>query len=69
MEYIKCRKSDCFGNFCGTYCRVLSKPIVGKACPFYKTIEENENDRIEAMDRLVAIGCESLMGKYAIVPD
>ena len=65
MTYVKCSRSNCFGNFCGTNCRILSKPIVGKACPFFKTVEQNELSKMEAFDRLERTGMKVMLAKYA----
>lgn len=67
--YIKCSKSKCFANICGTYCKILSAPIIGKPCPFFKTLAQYENDREEAYTQLWKTGHRELIKKYSSAED
>lgn len=68
MNLIKCNKSDCFQNYCGTSCRLLNAPITDHACPFYKTEAEVDNGRIEAHNKLLEKGRKDLIEQYEYNP-
>ena len=49
-----CDHRSCAGNKYG-YCRILKSNRFGdKACPFFKTTEQNEQEKKAVMERLVA---------------
>lgn len=66
MNMIKCqyRHSDCFANVCGIHCRILSEQVSEVDCPFYKTEEQVDNERMEAHERLMSLERYDLIEKY-----
>ena len=60
----KCAKVDCFQNKCGCRCELLTEPIIGKECPFYKTDKEVDQGRIDAHRHLMDIDRPDLVQKY-----
>lgn len=64
----KCNKVDCFQNKCGARCELLTDPIVGHECPFYKTDKEVDLGRIEAHQKLIEMNRYDLIQKYEYNP-
>ena len=64
MDYVRCDRNNCFSNFCGTRCKLLSSPIREHECPFYKTVEEAEKGREWAHNELVRKGRQDLIETY-----
>lgn len=60
----KCDQHSCAGNKYG-YCRILKSNHFGdKACPFYKTTEQNEKEKKAVMARLIAMDRQDLIETY-----
>jgi len=68
MAKPKCDKIDCFQNKCGARCELLTEPIVGHECPFYKTDKEADFGRIMAHQRLAEMNRFDLIQKYEYNP-
>ena len=67
---IKCPKSDCFQNFCGMGCKLLSSPMKkDHPCPFYKTQEEVDFGRRKAHKHLEYIERYDLIETYEYNPE
>ena len=59
-----CLLRQCAGNKDG-FCRVLrSTDFEGKGCPFFKTAEQNEQERKAVMERLIAKDRQDLIELY-----
>jgi len=55
--------ADCFQAM-GVHCKLLSSQVEASDCPFYKTQEQAEKDRLAAHQRLKDIGRFDLIEKY-----
>ena len=61
---VVCPHNRCAGNKDG-FCRVLSTSDFGdKMCPFFKTTEQNEEEKKAAIARLIALGRQNLVNTY-----
>ena len=61
----KCARIDCFANKCGAACVILTEGYEKDSeCPFYKTVEQYEQDRKDAHDILVEKGRYDLINTY-----
>lgn len=61
---VVCPHNRCAGNKDG-FCRVLStSDFGGKMCPFFKTTEQNEEEKKAAIARLIALGRQNLVNTY-----
>ena len=58
---ISCVKTDCFGNRFGR-CNVLSEAFE-KECPFYKTVEQHDEDLAKKNQRLARLGIQEAFEK------
>ena len=59
-----CLLRRCAGNKEG-FCRVLNcTDFEGKVCPFFKTVEQNEQEKKAVMERLVAMDRQDLIELY-----
>lgn len=59
----RCNKSDCFQNWCGNCCELLTS-YPSQPCPFYQTQEKVDAGRLRAHQRLIAINRRDLVDKY-----
>lgn len=62
-----CYKDDCFQNKCGAACELLTE-YPSHPCPFYKTYEQVETDRMKAHKKLIDEGRFDLVRKYEYNP-
>ena len=62
-----CTNKECFANKCGAICDILVD-YVRQPCPFFKTKQENEEDKMIAHNRLYDMGREDLILKYEYNP-
>ena len=69
LSRVKCLKNDCFQNICGISCRLLTAPIKGHECPFYKTDAEVAEGRREAIQKLEKKGLFGLIEEYVYNDD
>ena len=59
------RHPDCFAHGLYQHCNVLSDTTFKhRDCPFYKTVEQCDQERIQALQRLYDIGRPDLVVKY-----
>ena len=66
---VKGQGSDCFGARKG-FCLILKETkSIDYKCPFYKTVEQAEEDRQRTIDRLRQKGREDLIQKYGLTEE
>ena len=60
---IRCDLVNCFANWLGSRCRALDRHCDDEAgnCKFFKTVEQNELEQIEAYQRLKQLGRTDLI--------
>ena len=63
----KCNRIDCFQNKCGARCELLND-YPSQPCPFFKTVEQCDNDRLKAHKKLMEEGKVDLVQKYEYNP-
>lgn len=63
-----CYRSNCFQNYCGLKCQLLTEAITDRDCPFFKTHLEMETERKKAHVKLVEKGRDDLIAQYEYNP-
>ena len=64
----RCNREKCFQNKCGVYCELLTDYPSKQPCPFYKTQEQADNDRLVAHKKLASEGKWDLIQMYEYNP-